>query len=197
MFEEITKTIELGGKLLELTTGKIARQADGAVMVKMGGSVLLCTAVSSKEAKEGIGFFPLTVHYKEMAFAAGKIPRGFFKREGKGSEKEVLVSRLIDRPIRPLFHPAFLNETQIICTVLSYDPECNTDILAIIGASAALALSSAPYQDIVAASRVGLINDQFILSPSFSQLKDSKLDLVVAGTKTSVMMVESEADLLS
>ncbi|WP_341762074.1 polyribonucleotide nucleotidyltransferase [Candidatus Tisiphia endosymbiont of Thecophora atra] len=197
MFEEITKTIELGGKLLELTTGKIARQADGAVMVKMGGSVLLCTAVSSKEAKEGIGFFPLTVHYKEMAFAAGKIPGGFFKREGKGSEKEVLVSRLIDRPIRPLFHPAFLNETQVICTVLSYDPECNTDILAIIGASAALALSSVPYQDIVAASRVGLINDQFILNPSFSQLKDSKLDLVVAGTKTSVMMVESEADLLS
>ncbi len=197
MFEEITKTIELGGKRLELTTGKIARQANGAVMVKMGGSVLLCTAVSSKEVKEGIGFFPLTVHYKEMAFAAGKIPGGFFKREGKGSEKEVLVSRLIDRPIRPLFHPAFLNETQVICTVLSYDPECNTDILAIIGASAALALSNAPYQDIVAASRVGLINDQFILNPSFSQLKDSKLDLVVAGTKTSVMMVESEADLLS
>ncbi|WP_341754708.1 polyribonucleotide nucleotidyltransferase [Candidatus Tisiphia endosymbiont of Dioctria rufipes] len=197
MFEEITKTIELGGKLLELTTGKIARQADGTVMVKMGGSVLLCTAVSSKEAKEGIGFFPLTVHYKEMAFAAGKIPGGFFKREGKWSEKEVLVSRLIDRPIRPLFHPAFLNETQVICTVLSYDPECNTDILAIIGASAALALSSVPYQDIVAASRVGLINDQFILNPSFSQLKTSKLDLVVAGTKTSVMMVESEADLLS
>ncbi|MFU7502683.1 MAG: polyribonucleotide nucleotidyltransferase [Candidatus Tisiphia sp.] len=197
MFEEITKTIELGGKLLELTTGKIARQADGAVMVKMGGSVLLCTAVSSKEVKEGIGFFPLTVHYKEMAFAAGKIPGRFFKREGKGSEKEVLVSRLIDRPIRPLFHPAFLNETQVICTVLSYDPECNTDIFAIIGASAALALSNAPYQDIVAASRVGLINDQFILNPSFSQLKDSKLDLVVSGTKTSVMMVESEADLLS
>ncbi|WP_375359209.1 polyribonucleotide nucleotidyltransferase [Candidatus Tisiphia endosymbiont of Neophilaenus lineatus] len=197
MFEEITKTIELGGKRLELTTGKIARQADGAVMVKMGGSVLLCTAVSSKEVKEGIGFFPLTVHYKEMAFAAGKIPGGFFKREGKGSANEILVSRLIDRPIRPLFHPAFLNETQVICTVLSYDPECNTGILAIIGASAALALSNAPYQDIVAASRVGLINDQFILNPSFSQLKDSKLDLVVAGTKTSVMMVESEADLLS
>ncbi len=197
MFEEITKTIELGGKTLELTTGKIARQADGAVMVKMGGTVLLCTAVSAKEAKEGIGFFPLTVHYKEMAFAAGKIPGGFFKREGKGSEKEVLVSRLIDRPIRPLFHPAFLNETQVICTVLSHDPECNSDILAIIGASAALALSAAPYQHIVAASRVGLVDDKFILNPSFNQLKTSKLDLVVAGTDTSVMMVESEADLLS
>ncbi|WP_341749303.1 polyribonucleotide nucleotidyltransferase [Candidatus Tisiphia endosymbiont of Sialis lutaria] len=197
MFEEIVKTIELGGRTLELTTGKIARQADGAVMVKMGGTVLLCTAVSAKEPKEGIGFFPLTIHYKEMAFAAGKIPGGFFKREGKGSEKEVLVSRLIDRPIRPLFHPAFLNETQVICTVLSYDPECNSDILAIIGASAALALSAAPYQHIVAASRVGLIDGNFILNPSFNQLKTSKLDLVVAGTDTSVMMVESEADLLS
>ncbi|MCC8416008.1 MAG: polyribonucleotide nucleotidyltransferase [Rickettsia endosymbiont of Gnoriste bilineata] len=197
MFEEIVKTIELGGRTLELTTGKIARQADGAVMVKMGGTVLLCTAVSAKEPKEGIGFFPLIVHYKEMAFAAGKIPGGFFKREGKGSEKEVLVSRLIDRPIRPLFHPAFLNETQVICTVLSYDPECNSDILAIIGASAALALSAAPYQHIVAASRVGLIDGNFILNPSFNQLKTSKLDLVVAGTDTSVMMVESEADLLS
>ncbi|MDN3029899.1 MAG: polyribonucleotide nucleotidyltransferase [Candidatus Tisiphia sp.] len=197
MFEEIVKTIELGGRTLELTTGKIARQADGAVMVKMGGTVLLCTAVSAKEPKEGIGFFPLTIHYKEMAFAAGKIPGGFFKREGKGSEKEVLVSRLIDRPIRPLFHPAFLNETQVICTVLSYDPECNSDILAIIGASAALALSAAPYQHIVAANRVGLIDGNFILNPSFNQLKTSKLDLVVAGTDTSVMMVESEADLLS
>jgi polyribonucleotide nucleotidyltransferase len=197
MFEEITKTIEWGGKTLELATGKIARQADGAVTVKMGDSVLLCTAVSAKEPKEGIGFFPLTVHYKEMAFAAGKIPGGFFKREGKGSEKEVLVARLIDRPIRPLFHPAFLNETQVICTVLSYDPECNTDILAIIGASAALALSGAPYQDIVAASRVGLIDDKLILNPSFIQLKTSKLDLVVAGTQSSVMMVESEASLLS
>ncbi len=197
MFEEITKTIKLGGKTLELTTGKVACQADGAVMIKMGESTLLCTAVSTKEAKEGIGFFPLTVHYREMAFAAGKIPGGFFKREGKGSEREILVSRLIDRPIRPLFHPAFFNETQVICTVLSYDPECNTDILAIIGASAALALSTAPYQDIVAASRVGLINDKFILNPSFNELKTSKLDLIVAGTKMSVMMVESEADLLS
>lgn len=197
MFEEITKTIEWGGYNLELSTGKVARQADGAVMVKMGGSVLLCTAVSAKDVKEGIGFFPLTVHYKEMAFAAGKIPGGFFKREGKGSEKEVLVSRLIDRPIRPLFHPAFLNETQVICTVFSYDPAHNTDILAIIGASAALALSGAPYEDIVAASRVGLINDKFVLNPSFEQLKNSRLDLVVAGTDSSVMMVESEADLLS
>ena len=197
MFNEITKTIEWGGRTLELKTGKIARQADGAVMVRMGDSVVLCTAVSAKEKKEDIGFFPLTVHYREMAYAAGKIPGGFFKREGKASEREVLVSRLIDRPIRPLFHPAFLNETQIICTVLSYDHECNTDILAIIGASAALALSSAPYQEIVASCRVGLINGQFTLNPTFDELKNSQLDLVIAGTDTSVMMVESEASLLS
>ncbi|KAJ6644810.1 Polyribonucleotide nucleotidyltransferase [Pseudolycoriella hygida] len=197
MFKEITRKIEVDGKIIELSTGKIANQADGAVLAKMGESVILCTAVSNKEVKEGIGFFPLTVHYKEMKFAAGQIPGGFVKKEGKSTDKEALVSRLIDRPLRPLFHPAFLNETQVICTVLSYDPECNTDILAIIGASAALALSPAPYQDIIAASRVGLIDDKFILNPSFAQLKNSKLDLAIAGTKSSVMMVESEADLLS
>ncbi|XVN43383.1 MAG: polyribonucleotide nucleotidyltransferase [Candidatus Rickettsia vulgarisii] len=197
MFKEISRKIKLDGKIIELSTGKIANQADGAVMAKMGDSVVLCTAVSAKEVREGIGFFPLTIHYKEMAFAAGKIPGGFFKTEGKSSNKEILVARLIDRPIRPLFHPAFLNETQVICTVLSYDPECSTDILAIISASAALALSGAPYQDIVAASKVGLIEDKFVLNPSFAQLKNSKLDLVVAGTKSSVMMVESEANLLS
>lgn len=197
MFKEITRKIELNGKIIELSTGKVACQADGAVIAKMGESVILCTAVSAKEVKEGIGFFPLTVHYREMKFAVGQIPGGFFKTEGKNSEKEVLVSRLIDRPIRPLFHPAFLNETQVICTVLSYDPDCNTDTLAIIGASAALALSGAPYQDIVAANRVGLIENKLVLNPSFYQLKNSKLDLIVAGTKTSVMMVESEATLLS
>ena len=197
MFNEIVKKIEWDGKTLELRTGKIARQADGAVLVTMGDSVVLCTTVSNKEIKEGVSFFPLTVHYREMAFAAGKIPGGFLKREGRGSEREVLVSRLIDRPIRPLFHPAFFNETQVICTVLSYDPECNTDILAIIGSSAALALSGVPYLDVVAASRVGLVNEKFVLNPSSEILKNSKLDLVVAGTSSAVMMVESEADLLS
>ena len=197
MFEETTKTIEWGGKTLELKTGRIGRQADGAVMVRMGDSVVLCTATSSKEVKDGVNFFPLTVHYKEMAFAAGKIPGGFFKREGQASAREVLVSRLIDRPIRPLFHPSFFNETQVICTVMSYDPECSTDILAIVGASAALALSGVPYQEIVAATKVGLINDEFVINPSFEALKNSKLDLVVAGTDTSVMMVESEACILS
>ncbi len=197
MFNEITKTIEWGGRTLELQTGKIARQADGAVIVKSGGSVVLCTAVSAKEMKEGVNFFPLTVHYREMSFAAGKIPGGFLKREGQASMREVLVSRLIDRPIRPLFHPSFFHETQVICTVMSYDPECGTDFLAIVGASAALALSGVPYEDIVAAAKVGRINDEFVLNPSFEILKNSELDLMVAGTKSSVMMVESEASMLS
>lgn len=197
MFNEIIKTVEWGGKTLELSTGKIARQSDGAVTVKMGNSVLLCTAVTAAKAKEGIGFFPLTINYREMAYAAGKIPGGFFKREGKASDREVLVSRLIDRPIRPLFHPAFVNETFVTCTVLSYDPETPIDILAIIGASAALSLSPAPYLEIVAASKVGLINGEFVLNPTLDLLKTSQLDLVVAGTNESVMMVESEAQLLS
>ncbi|HJD56299.1 MAG TPA: polyribonucleotide nucleotidyltransferase [Rickettsia endosymbiont of Pyrocoelia pectoralis] len=197
MFNEITKSVTWGGQTLEISTGKIARQADGAVVVKMGDSVLLCTAVTATKAKEGIGFFPLTINYREMAYAAGKIPGGFFKREGKASDREVLVSRLIDRPIRPLFHPAFVNETHVTCTVLSYDPKSPVDMLAIIGASAALALSPAPYLEIVAASKVGLINGEFVLNPSLELLKTSELDLVVAGTKDSVMMVESEASLLS
>ncbi|WP_392506505.1 polyribonucleotide nucleotidyltransferase [Rickettsia sp. 2024-CO-Wats] len=197
MFNEITKSVTWNGKVLELSTGKIARQADGAVTVKMGNSVLLCTAVVANKAKEGIGFFPLTINYREMAYAAGKIPGGFFKHEGKPSDREVLVSRLIDRPIRPLFHPAFVNETHVTCSVLSYDPETSVDILAIIGASAALSLSPAPYLEIVAASKVGLINGEFVLNPTLELLKTSQLDLVVAGTSDSVMMVESEAHLLS
>ncbi len=197
MFNEITKSVTWNGKVLELSTGKIARQADGAVTVKMGNSVLLCTAVVAKKAKEGIGFFPLTINYREMAYAAGKIPGGFFKREGKASDREVLVSRLIDRPIRPLFHPAFVNETHVTCSVLSYDPETPVDILAIIGASAALSLSPAPYLEIVAASKVGLINGEFVLNPTLELFKTSQLDLVVAGTSDSVMMVESEAHLLA
>ncbi len=196
MFNEVVKTIEWGGAILELHTGKIARQADGAVLVKMGGTVVLCTTVSSKEVKEGASFFPLTVHYREMAYAAGKIPGGFIKREGKPTDKEVLVSRLIDRPIRPLFHSAFFNETQIICTVLSYDAKFSSDILAIIGSSAALALSGVPYQEIIAACRVGLIGEKLILNPSVDELKNSELDLIVAGSMTSIMMVESEAELL-
>ena len=197
MFKEIAKSLVWSGKTLKLSTGKIARQADGSVLVEMGDSVVLCTAVFAKQEKEGIDFFPLTVNYREMAYSAGKIPGGFFKREGKASEKETLVARLIDRPIRPLFHPNFRNETQVVCTVVSHDPEAPTDILAIIGASAALAISGAPYMHVVGASKVGIIDGEFVLNPSFETLKNSKLDLVVAGTKDSVMMVESEAKVLS
>ena len=193
MFTETIETINWNGTDLTIKTGKIARQSDGAVIVSMGDTVVMCTTVSAKSVKDGASFFPLTVHYKEMAFAAGKIPGGFFKREGRGSEKEVLVSRLIDRPIRPLFHQSFFHETQVIATVLSYDERFPSDILAIIGCSAALAISGVPYMETIAAARVGYIDGEFILNPSAEDLQSSSLDLVVAGTKTSVMMVESEA----
>lgn len=197
MFNEIIKKTEWNGETLELSTGKIARQADGAVMVKMGNSAVLCTATSTKKVKDEVNFFPLTVHYQEKSYAAGKIPGGFFKRESGRSEKEILVSRLIDRPIRPLFHSGFFNETQVLCTVHSFDTKFNTDILALIGASAALAISGVPFLDIIAASRVGMIDGQFVLNPSIEDMTNSQLDLVVAGTKDSVMMVESEADFLT
>ena len=197
MFKEIIETINWNGMDLTIKTGKIARQSDGAVIVSMGDTVVMCTTVSAKSVKEGASFFPLTVHYREMAFAAGKIPGGFFKREGRGSEKEVLVSRLIDRPIRPLFHQSFFNETQVIATVLSYDERFPSDILAIIGCSAALAISGVPFLETIAAARVGYIDGEFVLNPSVEATKNSALDLVVAGTKTSVMMVESEAQELS
>lgn len=198
MFNEIIKKTVWNSHTLTLSTGKIARQADSAVVVSMGDTVILCTVVSAKKPKDDtINFLPLTVNYREMAFAAGKIPGGFVKREGKATERESLVSRLIDRPIRPLVNPSFFCETQVLCTVLSYDPKHNPDILSIIGASAALAISGAPYEDIVAASRVGFIDNQFVINPSIDEIKNSKLDLVIAGTKTSVMMVESEAQFLT
>ncbi len=197
MFNEVIKNTDWNGTSLEMSTGKIARQADGAVMVKMGDSVVLCTATSARKAREGMNFFPLTVHYQEKTYAAGKIPGGFLKRESGRSEKEILVSRLIDRPIRPLFHSGFFNETQVLCTVHSFDQLNPTDILALNGASAALAISGVPYLDIVAASRVGMIDGELMLNPSVEQMKESSLDLIVAGTKDSVMMVESEADFLT
>lgn len=202
MFNEIKKSVlprgQEEGAEIEFSTGKIARQADGAVMIRQGNSMVLCTSVSAKQAKEGVNFFPLTVNYQEKSYAAGRIPGGFLKREGGGrSEREVLVSRLIDRPIRPLFHRSFFNETHVMCTVHSYDEKYDTDVLSIIGASAAIAISGVPYQDIVAASRVGIIDGEFVLNPSQEQQQESDLDLVVAGTKDSVMMVESEANLLS
>ena len=189
----VTKEFQFGSHKITLETGRIARQASGAVMVSMGDTVILVTCVAKKEAREGQDFFPLTVDYQEKTYAAGRIPGGFFKREGRPSEKETLTCRLIDRPIRPLFPKAFKNEVQIIVTVMSLDPDINPDIPAIIGASAAISLSGAPFSGPVGAARVGYVDGQYVLNPSLTQLEDSQLELVVAGTDTSVLMVESEA----
>ena len=197
MFEVYRKEITWGGKLLTFETGKIARQADGSVMVTYGGTTVLCTAVGAADAKPGIDFFPLTVNYQEKAFAAGRIPGGFFKREGRPSEKETLVSRLIDRPIRPLFHKNYKNETQIIATVLAHDMENDPDIVSIIAASAALTISGLPFMGPVGACRIGWDGSNYILNPTIEQMKNKSLDLVVSGTKEGVLMVESEASELS
>src|SRR5580658_10259305 len=197
MFQVYRKELDWGGRKLVLETGKIARQADGAVLATYGETTVLCTAVAAKTAKPGQEFFPLTVNYQEKAFAAGKIPGGFFKREGRPSEKETLVSRLIDRPIRPLFVSGFFNETQVVCTVLSHDLENDPDIVAMIGASAALTLSGIPFLGPIAGARVGYINGEYVLNPTASDLERSELDLVVAGTAEGVLMVESEAQELS
>ncbi len=198
MFKIISKEIEWAGSKLKIETGKVARQADGAVMVTYGETVVLCTVVSDKKKKEGIDFLPLTVHYKEMFSAAGRIPGGFFKREGRASEKETLVSRLIDRPIRPLFSDNYYHETQVICTVFSFDNLHDSDILAVIGTAAALAISRIPFAGPVAAAKVGYKDGQYILNPKIgSILSEGELELVVAGTEDSVLMVESEAKMLS
>jgi len=193
----VIKEFQFGSQKVTLETGRVARQASGAVMVSMGDTVVLVTCVAKKEAKEGQDFFPLTVDYQEKNYAAGKIPGGFFKREGRPSEKETLTCRLIDRPIRPLFPKGFKNEIQIIVTVMSLDPEINPDIPALIGASAAIGLSGAPFNGPVGAARVGYINGKYVINPSFTELENSQLELVVAGTDTSVLMVESEAKQLS
>lgn len=197
MFEIYRQEMMWGGRKLSLETGKIGRQASGSVVVRYGDTTVLCTAVAVAEAKAEADFFPLTVLYQEKTFAVGKIPGGFFKREGKLSEKETLTSRLIDRPIRPLFPDGFFNEVQVICTVLSYDHENNGDIPALIGASAALTLSGVPFLGPVAAARVAYQNGTYILNPTPAQVKESQLDLVVAGTSEGVLMVESEAQELS
>jgi polyribonucleotide nucleotidyltransferase len=197
MFKVYRKEVMWAGRKLVLETGKVARQATGAVVATYGETTVLCTAVAMKTAKPGIDFFPLTVNYQEKAFAAGKIPGGFFKREGRPSEKETLVSRLIDRPIRPLFHDGFRNETQIICTVLSHDLENDPDIVAMIGTSAALTISGLPFMGPVGAARVAYIDGEYVLNPTRDQLPKTKLDLVVAGTTEGVLMVESEAQELS
>jgi len=197
MFQIFRKELMWGGRQLVLETGKLARQADGAVLATYGETTVLCTAVAMKNAKPGQDFFPLTVNYQEKTFAAGKIPGGFFKREGRPSEKETLVSRLIDRPLRPLFAPGFRNETQIVCTVLSHDLENDPDIVSLIGASAALTISGIPFLGPIAGARVGYIDGDYVLNPTMADLPRSRLDLVVAGTGEGVLMVESEAQELS
>ena len=196
MFNKVSRTFRFGDNDVTLTTGEVARQASGACVVQMGDTVVLATVVAKKEAKEGQDFFPLTVDYVEKAYAAGRFPGGFFKREGRPSEHETLTSRLIDRPIRPLFPDGFYNEVQVICTVVSADPEVDPDIPAMLGASAALQISGIPFKGPIAGCRVGYINDQYVCNPHVSQMADSKLDLVVAGTSRAVLMVESEADRL-
>ena len=193
----INKTFKFGQHSISIETGAIARQADGAVLVNMNDTVVLVTAVGKKTAEPGRNFFPLTVNYQEKTYAAGKIPGGFFKREGRPSEKETLTCRLIDRPIRPLFPKEFTNEVQIIATVVSMNPEVNPDIPSIIGASAALAISGMPFEAPIGAARVGYINGEYILNPDAENLKESDLDLVVAGTSDAILMVESQAKMLS
>ncbi len=197
MFDIHRKELTWGGRPLILETGRIARQADGAVLVTYGETTVLCTAVAQKVPRVGIDFFPLTVNYQEKTFAAGKIPGGFFKREGRPNEKETLTSRLIDRPIRPLFASGFRNETQVICTVLSHDLESDPDIVSMVGASAALTISGIPFLGPIGGARVGYIDGKHVLNPGTDALENSSLDLVVAGTASGVLMVESEAKELS
>src|SRR6266446_4458415 len=192
-----TRDIHIGQHTLHLETGKLAKQAHGAVVVRYGDSVVLVTACRAANAREGIDFLPLTVDYREYTYASGRIPGGFFKREGKPAEKEVLTSRVIDRPIRPLFPPGWRYETQVIALVLSADTENDTDVLAITGASAALALSEVPLEKTIAGVRVGLIDGQYVVNPTFEQRKQSKLDLVVAGSKDGILMVEAGAKEIS
>ena len=193
MFNVVKKTFAYGDHQVTIETGEVARQAGGAVMVSMEETVVLVTVVGAKSAKPGQDFFPLTVDYQEKVYAAGRIPGGFFKREGRPSEKETLTSRLIDRPIRPLFPDGFYNEVQVVATVMPLNPEIDADIPAMIGASAALSISGIPFNGPIGAARVGYINGQYVLCPTLSQLKETQLDLVVAGTESAVLMVESEA----
>ncbi len=197
MFDINRVGLDWGGRKLVLETGKIARQADGAVLATYGETTVLATVVAAKEPREGIDFMPLTVDYQEKYYAAGRIPGGYFKREGRPTEKETLVSRLIDRPIRPLFADGWRNETQVIITVLSHDLENDPDVVAMVAASAALTLSGAPFMGPIGAARVGFINNEYVLNPQLDEMTESGLDLVVAGTQDAVLMVESEAKELS
>ncbi len=197
MFDVKIVEIEWAGRTLKLETGKIARQADSTVIATYGGTTVMCNVVAAKEANPDMDFFPLTVNYQEKYYSVGKIPGGFFKREARPTEKETLVSRLIDRPVRPLFHKDFKNETQVTCTVLSHDQENDSDVVAMVAASAALTLSGLPFLGPLGAIKIGFIDDEFVVNPSKSQLSNSKLELVLAGTKEGVLMIESEAHELS
>ena len=190
MFDIDVEEIQWGGQTLRMETGRVARQADGAIMLSIGETTVLATAVAARAEKPGIDFFPLTVNYQEKTYAAGKIPGGYFKREARPSERETLISRLIDRPIRPLFPDGFRIETQVIATVISYDLENDTDIAALVAASAALTISGIPFMGPVGAARVGMIDGEFVLNPTKEQQALSSLDLVVAGTQDAVLMVE-------
>src|SRR6476660_9484973 len=193
MFDMKKVEIEWGGKTLTLETGRVARQADGAVLATLGETVVLCAVTAAKSVKPGQDFFPLTVHYQEKFSAAGRIPGGFFKRERGATEKETLTSRLIDRPIRPLFPEGFYNEVLVIAQVLSYDGENDPDIVAMIATSAALTISGVPFMGPIAGARVGYLDGKFVVNPTLDQIEQSTLDIVVAGTKEGVLMVESEA----
>src|SRR6056300_1068675 len=198
MFNPVVKTFQYGNQTVTLETGKVARQATGSVIVTMGNSQVLATVVGRKSANPGQDFFPLTVNYQEKTYAVGKIPGGFFKREGRPTEKETLTSRLIDRPIRPLFPKGFMNEVQVVCTVISADKNEDADIASLIGASAALSISGIPFAEPIGAARVGYDAEKgYMLNPTNSELESSLLDMVVAGTQSAVLMVESEAKQLS
>src|SRR6478672_301165 len=188
-----TRELQIGQNTLRLETGKLAKQAGGSVMVRFGDSVVLATACRSANPREGIDFLPLTVDYREYTYASGRIPGGFFKREGKPAEKETLTSRMIDRPIRPLFPSGWRYETQIVSLLISADAENDSDVLAITGASAALSLSSIPFEKTIAGVRVGLVDGQYVINPTYTERKQSKMDLVVAGTRDAIMMVEAGA----
>src|ERR1700674_4015779 len=193
MFDIHRVELDWGGRKLVLESGRIARQADGAVLATYGETTVLATVVSAKEPRPGLDFLPLTCNYQEKFYAAGRIPGGYFKREGRPTEKETLVSRLIDRPVRPLFAEGYRCETQVIATVLSHDLENDPDIVAMVASSAALTLSGAPFMGPVGAARVGFINNEYVLNPQLDEMTESQLDLVVAGTQDAVLMVESEA----
>src|ERR671913_1757609 len=188
-----TRNISVGGRSISIETGRLAKQADGSVVVRSGDTVVPVTACASPNPREGIDFLPLTVDYREYTYASGRIPGGFFKREGKPAEKEVLTSRVIDRPIRPLFPSGWRFETQIIALVLSADSENDTDVLAITGASAALAISEIPFEKTIAGVRVGLVDGRYVINPTFEQRKQSRLDLIVAGSRDGIVMVEAGA----